>query len=475
MGRILPCRATLRVALVVAAAASLAGCVTTAIRAQQDAIAAFAERELGVPVRWNSDRERREAAEVEVERLLVAPLSADDAVRIALGYSPKLQAMLAMQAQAVAEAVQTGRPPNPQLTYERVKGDVVEIDRKLALSVLDLLLWPTRASLSSVRRRQAMLRGSAEVLELATATRSAWVEAVAAAQSAAYAAQVLEAAEASAELARRMRRAGNYSRLEEAREELFLADARAELARARLEAQQQRERLVRLLGLRAELAAKLSLPERLPDLPAAPASAEALARRAFDERLDVALARAELDATARELGLTRVIGTVDVFEAAAVRKRASDERKTGWEADLRLPVFDWGDARRSGARSRYLASLERTALVAVEAQSLLRESHAGYVAAWQIAANYRDRILPLRRAVAEQNRLLYNGMLISVFELLADAREQISAVRAAIAAQRDFWLAEAALRATAIGVPQAAPALAKPVASVAGGAAPAAH
>lgn len=470
MGRILP----LRLALTATVAASLVGCATTAIRTQQDVVAEFAERELGVPVRWNSDPERRAVAEAEVERMLAGPLSAEDAVRIALGYSPKLQAMLAMQAQAVAEAVQTGRPPNPLLKYERVSGEVVEIDRKLALSVLDLLLWPTRASLSSTQRRQAALRGSAEVLEMATATRAAWVEAVAAAQSAAYAAQVLDAAEAGAELARRMKQAGNYSRIEEAREELFLADARAELARARLEAQRKREQLVRLLGLPTELAARLSLPERLPDLPAVPAPAEEMARRAFDERLDVALARAELDATARELGLTRVTGTVDVFEAAAVRKSAPGERETGWEAELRLPLFDWGDARRVGARARYLAALERTALVAVEAQSRLRESHATYATAWQIAANYRDHVLPLRRAVAEQNLLLYNGMLISVFELLADAREQISAVRQTIGAQRDFWLAEAALRATALGLPQTGPVLPTP-ASAAGGAAPAAH
>jgi outer membrane protein TolC len=163
-----------------------------------------------------------------------------------------------------------------------------------------------------------------------------------------------------------------------------------------------------------------------------------------------------------------------VLEAAAVRKSAPGERETGWEADLRLPLFDWGHARRAGARARYMASLERTAMVAVEAQSTLRESHATYAAAWQIAANYRDEVLPLRRAVSEQNLLLYNGMLISVFELLADAREQVSAVRQAIGAQRDFWLADAALRATAIGLPQAGPALAAP-SPAAGARAPAAH
>lgn len=44
-------------------------------------------------------------------------------------------------------------------------------------------------------------------------------------------------------------------------------------------------------------------------------------------------------------------------------------------------------------------------------------------------------------------------MLIGVFELLADSREQIAAVMSSIAAQEQFWLADAALRASLVGKP----------------------
>ena len=44
-------------------------------------------------------------------------------------------------------------------------------------------------------------------------------------------------------------------------------------------------------------------------------------------------------------------------------------------------------------------------------------------------------------------------MLIGVFELLADAREQIMSVAQSIDAQRDFWLADARLQAALIGPP----------------------
>ena len=38
--------------------------------------------------------------------------------------------------------------------------------------------------------------------------------------------------------------------------------------------------------------------------------------------------------------------------------------------------------------------------------------------------------MPLRKRISEEKLLRYNGMLISVFELLADAREQVAAVNA---------------------------------------------
>ena len=51
--------------------------------------------------------------------------------------------------------------------------------------------------------------------------------------------------------------------------------------------------------------------------------------------------------------------------------------------------------------------------------------------------------------------LRYNGMLIGVFELLAEARDQVSSVTNAINAQQQFWLADAALAASVIGKPVA--------------------
>ena len=47
--------------------------------------------------------------------------------------------------------------------------------------------------------------------------------------------------------------------------------------------------------------------------------------------------------------------------------------------------------------------------------------------------------------------LRYNGMLASVFELLADSREQVAAVNGYIESVRDFWIAESDLQMALTG------------------------
>ena len=62
------------------------------------------------------------------------------------------------------------------------------------------------------------------------------------------------------------------------------------------------------------------------------------------------------------------------------------------------------------------------------------------------AAIDRARFEVLLGFQLDPDQLRYNAMLISVFELLADAREQVMSVNASINALRDFWLAETDLQ-----------------------------
>ncbi len=387
--------------------------------------------------------------------LLAQPLSADAAVDIALQSNRALRASLAELGIAEADYVQASRLPNPGFSFGRLtRGGALEIDRSLQFDLLRLLLLPLTQEAESSRFAQARAEAAGQVIALASNTRRAWVEAVAAEQSVGYRRQVLESAEAGADLARRMVTAGNWSRQSEARELGFHSDAVLGLARAEQARVAARERLTRLLGLggSATDAPTFTLPDRLPALPAAPIDAAEVVRRAATERLDVAAARVNAEQTARLFGLTKATRFVDVLEVGGVRNSYNDgPTERGYTIRLELPLFDGGQTRVRRAEAVYAQALSRAAEAAINAQSDLREAHAAYVSRFEVARHHEIEVVPRAKRVADDNLLRYNGMLIGVFDLLASARAQIGAVDAALDAQRQFWLADAALDAALIG------------------------
>jgi len=420
------------------------------------------------PLSLVSNEAGRDAARSAIRARLAAPLAQADAVAIAIANNPGLQAAYAELRISEAEVVQATRLRNPGITFGRFRrGEEREIERKVTLDVVGLLTMPWRYDAEKRLYAAAQQRAAGEVVRIADETRHAWVEAVASAEAARYAAQVADAASASAEIAQQMLRAGNFSKLDHSREQVFHAEAIAHLARARQAAVGARERLTRLLGLSGEdLAYKL--PGRLPDLPAAPRELVDAEATALAQRLDVQAARAETEGLARSLGLTRANRFVNVFDLTYEHDTSNVEpARTGYEVELSLPIFDWGDARVARAEATYMRSFHRTADLAIRARSQVRESYTAYRTAYDLARHYRDEIVPLRKRISEENLLRYNGMLISVFELLADSRDQAQAVEAAIEAVRDYWIADANLEtALTTGTPPASPAMrASPTAS----------
>ena len=142
---------------------------------------------------------------------------------------------------------------------------------------------------------------------------------------------------------------------------------------------------------------------------------------------------------------------------------------------IEVPLFDWGTARVAQAEAIYGRAVNRLAETAVNARSEVRQAYLNYRLSYDIARHYRDEIVPIRKRIAEENLLRYNGMLIGVFELLADTREQIASVNGYIEALRDFWIAETEMQvALNGGSPEGGPRM-RAVPMSAGGGAPGAH
>jgi outer membrane protein TolC len=171
------------------------------------------------------------------------------------------------------------------------------------------------------------------------------------------------------------------------------------------------------------------------------------------------MARLELDATAKSLGLTEAtryvslleLGGMGKFERAKTDEGKEKSRQIGPELEIEIPIFDFGEIGVRRSRETYLRALNRLTEKAVNVRSEARAAYQGYRASYDIARQYQTSVLPLRKIVSEEALLRYNGMLIDVFELLTTSRERIASAMAAIEARRDFLLAEVDFQAAIIG------------------------
>ncbi len=404
---------------------------------------------------WAKTEAQKQASVEQLTALLAKPLSVNDAVQIALINNAQLQANFYDLQIAEANVVQAGRVPNPifSMLYAKNNGDF-KIEQALTFNVLSLFTLPKASAIEKQRFAATQNKVVLQVLNAARQTRNAYYESLAARESVHYLTQVNDSAEGTAELAKRMQQAGNWSELDKAHEQVFYTDAALELAQAKNKQVQTEEALTRLLGLNERTA--FTLPERLPDLPKSNDALKEVKNDDFAKRLDIVQMRNQTEALASQLGLTKATRFVNVLElgpARVLEGKRSDPYKKGVTLSFELPIFDWGQSNVKRAEATYMQSLQQSANLAVVAASQVRSHYAQYQASYAIAQYYRDEVIPLRKRMLQENLLRYNGMLIGPFDLMADARAQVQSVNSYIAALRDFWLADSNLEIALVGEP----------------------
>ena len=425
----------------------LGGCATLSRDGGFGAVANVAKERLGKNSQWVRSASEANSVQISIKNLLAQPLTVDNAIQIALVNNRGLQATYAEVGIAEADLVQASRIHNPVFGYTNVRGGgALEIDKSLGFDFLQILTIPLAKRIESRRFEQTKLLVANEVLRVAAETRKAYFQAVAAQERVSFAEQVRSAAEAGAQIAERMARAGNFSKLDQAREQAFYAEATAQFAGAQQMAISEREKLTRLMGLWGE-DTRFQLPERLPALPATRPELQDLEAFAIAQRLDIQAARRQSEGLASSLGLTKATRFINVLELGPAQIRGTGEPvRNGYQISLEVPIFDWGGARIARAEAIYMQSVNRLAETAVNARSEVRASYSDYIRTYDLAKHYRDEIVPLRKRISDELLLRYNGMLVSVFELLADSREQVASVNASIGALNSFWLAETELQ-----------------------------
>lgn len=433
----------------------LVGCATFSSDGGFGAVEKTTQNYIKQKTVWATSEAQRTASAQQATAMLEKPLSVDDAVQVALLNNAQLQADYYQLQIAEADMVQAGRLPNPSFSmlFARNNGDY-KIEQVVTLNILALFTIPKATEIEKKRFAAAQNTATLRVLELAYQTRNAYINALAATESVNYLEKVKRTAEATTELAKRMNQAGNWSALDQAREQSFYADATIDLARAENQCVQMEENLTQLLGLKNR--SDFKLPERLPDLPKSSESLKQVSAEDFSKRLDLQQTKENTEALALQLGLTKATRFVNVLElgpARVLEGRRGDSYKKGFSVGFELPIFDWGAARVKRAEATYMQAVNEAKANAITAASEVRGSYNQYLSSFELAKQYRDEIVPLRKRILQENQLRYNGMLIGPFELLADARAQVLSVNSYLEALRDFWLAESNLDMSLIGKP----------------------
>lgn len=447
-----------RLISIAALGATVGGCVTFTPDGGLDPVTGAVRAEIGQDTVKIASAADAAAVDSRVKEILRRPLTADAAVQLALINNRGLQAEYNALGISEAAYVEASLPPNPVIGVERLAtGGELEIERRLVANVLALLTLPARSEIARMQFEAARQRAIEATFRTAANARRAYYRAVASRQTVAFLEQARTSADAAADLTRRLGETGAAKKLDQARAGAFYAEVSSELAQARLRSGTDREALTRALGLWAEDTG-YRLPAQLPGLPRIKTEPQ-VEVEAVRRRVDLIAARLELEALRKTLGLTeatRFISMLDVgwrgnYERVSEDGVRESSSPRGFELEVQIPIFDLGEVNVRRARETYMQAVNRLMEKAVNVRSEARAAYLTYRASYDIARQYRNSILPLRKTINEQALLEYNGMLIDVFELLTTMNESIESNVSAISARRDFFLADVDFQTAIIG------------------------
>jgi len=443
-------------ALVLVVSLFLSGCATFSPDAGMNTVAQITDstiRKDVVAIRSGADAR---VADDTVKRLLHQTLNVDTAVQVALLNNRGLQAAYNELALAETDLVQDSLPPNPTFSISRIAGGgAVEIERQVVGDILALATLPFRSEIAKKRFHQAQLRAALETLRLAADVRRSYYRAVAANEMVGLLTDAKATAEATAKLASKLGETGSLNKLDQAREQVFYAETTADLASMRQEATSARERLARLMGLwGGDLTFRI--PKTLPSLPRQPSTLPSIEVDAVTHRLDLQIARIELDALAKTLNLTEASRFVTLLDVAGIAKTTRDPngsrfRERGFDVQFQIPIFDGGEVRVRQATETYNQAFNRLTEKAINVRSEARDAYRTYRSAYEIARQYQREVLPLRKIITEEMQLRFSSMQVDVFALLVETRQRIASMRAALDAKRNFWLAQSDLQTAVNG------------------------
>jgi len=257
---------------------------------------------------------------------------------------------------------------------------------------------------------------------------------------------IVEINESSADLALRQHQAGNIPDVELANQQALYTQSRVDVAQVEAQIRSDRERLNRLMGVWGA-DTKWIVDDRLPEIPSSEMSLEQLESKALAQRFDVAMARQNVAAIGLAGGLQKATRFLPGgINAGVDTERDTDGRRvTGPSFDLRLPIFDQGQAALARLEAQYRQAQNDLEAIAVEARSEVRQARDLVAANRELAQYYSKLLLPQRIQIVNTTQLQYNAMQRTPTDLILAKERELQTERAYIEVWRDYWISRTEL------------------------------
>ncbi|MPZ77384.1 MAG: TolC family protein, partial [Deltaproteobacteria bacterium] len=419
----------------------LSGCASMALDAGFDDVKATVEKRSSVKIFWNNGTELDKAAAEKLRSLLQNKLTVDETLQIALLNNRDLQALYSELGVAQADLVQAGLLRNPifdgAVLFPVSGGGRPDLELSAVMNFLDIFYLPLRKRVAAARFEEAKMRVTGSVLDFTARVRTAFYLHASNEQMIELRQTIVQALDASFEIARRLSEAGNITDLDLARERAQFETSKLALRSAEVAVRQSREELNILMGLWGKQT-QWQTNQRLPEIPEQPVQTEDLERLALEKSVDLLNARQRIMLAGNQLGFNRWTSLVPELHAGPLGERTEGAWEVGPTLEFPIPLFDQGQARIGRAVAELRRSQQEYYALAVRIRSTARAVQDRMEGARDRALYYRDILLPLRERIVNEAQLQYNAMQLGPFQLLRAREQQIETAVSYIDALRDY-------------------------------------
>ncbi len=405
------------------------------------------ERRIDKQVQWNQGCYQDERICELIETLLQQELTADSAVQIALLNNPKVQEIFEEIGIAQADLVEAGLLSNPAFDlifrFPEKKNLVTNIEYTITSSFIDLFLIPLRVKVAKAELDQTILRVTNDILDLAFEVEQTFYELQAAQQDLKYVQSIVELTSIHSELALRQQKIGNVNKLEFQQIQARYLESVLEFARIQNDIIRLREKLNRLLGFCGDIQWKVS--DNLPEIDYQGLPLNCLESVAFNERLDLQVARFDVLRLSRKLGIKQWWVYTQGRIGIGGERDSDGTNLIGPAFSGEIPIFNYGQADRLRIHAELRQAQDHLAALEIQVLSEVREAHKLLMNDLRIINDYRARIIPLQSQILESSEELYNVMGIGIDRLIENKRQEFQAYSNYIMSQRNYWMARVQL------------------------------